>query len=147
MDNLEMYTNEGNIALAEKLNEALESMPAGLTIDAQYARVSDLCKADPDFNARHSEWQDTAVREAIYSWLDAPEPMTTIEAAGTIELGALIRIAVPTLNGDADEVLNERLDEISDIFQEAIETAMSELDRRVGDASSYEWSGVQVRII
>jgi len=142
-----MYTNEGDIALAEKLTEALETMPSGLTADERYARVSDLCGSDPDFSAQHSEWQDTAVREAIYAWLDIPEAMTVKEAVGTIEFGATIRIAVPTLDGDADSVLNERLDEITDIIQEAIEGAMSEIDRRVGDASGHEWSGVNIRVL
>lgn len=142
-----MYTNDGNIALAEKLTEALETMPTGLTADGRYARVSDLCKSDPDFCAKHSEWSDTEVREAIYSWLEEPETMAVKEAVGTIEVSATIRIGVPTLDGDADVVLNERLDEISDILEKAIEEAMSELDRRIGDASGREWSGIQVRVL
>lgn len=147
MNDFGMYTNEGNIALAEKLTQTLDSLPTGLTTDEQYARFSDLCETDLDFCARHSEWSDTAVREAVYSWLEAPEAMTVKEAVGTIEFGATIRIAVPTLDGDAGAVLNERLDEIGDIIQVAIEAAMGVIDNRIGDTSQYEWSGVEVRVI
>lgn len=144
---LGMYTNEGNLALAKKLTEALNAMPLSLTDDEQFSQIVHHCKQDPDFCEKHSEWQDTVVREAIYSWLDAPEAMTVTEAVGTIDFGATIHIAVPTLDGDADSVLNKRLDEIEDIIQEAIEGAMDELDRRVGNASQHEWSGVRIRII
>jgi len=147
MANFGMFTNEGSIALAEKLNEALRSMPAHLTADGQYARVCEICESDPEFNARHGEWRDTEVREAIYAWLDESGTITMKKARATIDIAAQIQISVPTLDGDAKAVLSNRLDEIEEIIEEAIETAMTELDSRVGDASSNEWSGVQVRII
>ena len=144
---LGMFTNEGDLALAKKLTEALNAMPSSLTVDEQFSQIVYHCKQDLDFCEKHSEWQDTAVREAIYSWLEAPEAMMETEAVGTIDFGATIHITVPTLDGDADAVLSERLDEITDIIQEAIEGAMDKLDRRVGDASRHEWSGVRIRII
>lgn len=142
-----MFTNEGNIALAEKLTQALDSLPTGLTTDEQYARFSDLCEADLDFCARHGEWSDSAVREAVYSWLEAPEAMTMTEAVGTVDFGATIHITVPTLDGDADAVLEERLEEIREIIQVAIEAALGVIDKRIGDTSRHEWSGVEARII
>ena len=142
-----MFTNEGNIALAEKLSQALDSLPTGLTTDEQYARFSDLCEADLDFCARHGEWSDTTVREAVYSWLEAPEGLTITEAVGTIDFGATIHITVPTLDGDADAVLENRLDEIAEILQLAIEAAMDVIDKRIGNTSGHEWSGLRLEIL
>lgn len=145
MTDFGMFTNEGNIALAEKLTQALDSLPTGLTTDEQYARFSDLCESDLDFCARHGEWSDTVVREAVYSWLEAPEAMATTEAVGTVDFGATIHITVPTLDGDADAVLEERLEEIREIIRVAIQESLSVIDKRIGRC--HEWSGVVVRIV
>ena len=144
--NFAMFTDEGNIALAEKLTQALDAMPTGLTLDEQYARFSELCEADPDFCARHGEWSDTQVREIVYAWLDAPEALTVREASGTIEFGGVFHIKVPTLDGDAGAVLEKRLDEIAEILSDAIESALGEIDRRVGN-TGHEWSGLDIEVI
>lgn len=144
---LGMFTNDGNVALAEKLAEALDAMPSGLAVDEQYERVCSHIREDSAFCEAHGEWSDTVVREAIFSWLEAPEAMTMTEAVGTVDFGATIHITVPTLDGDADAVLEERLEEIRDIIQVAIEAAIGVIDKRIGDASRHEWSGVEVRVL
>jgi len=143
-----MFTNEGNIAVAAKLTQVLNETPVGggITSDELYARFSELCEADLEFCARHGEWSDTQVREIVYAWLDAPEALTVLEAVGTIEFGGVFHIKVPTLDGDADAVLEKRLDEIAEILSDAVESALMELDRRVGNTGQ-EWSGLEVDIL
>lgn len=144
MTDFGMFTNEGNLAVAERLTQITDP---DLTAAEQYARFRDLCETDQEFCAQHGEWSDTAAREAVYSWLDAPEALTVTEKVGGVEFGATIFIKVPTLDGDADAVLTKRLNEIRDIIQEAIEEAMSELDKRIGNTSGQEWSGLDIRVI
>lgn len=140
-----MFTNEGNIALAEKLNQALSEMPTGLTADEQYARFRELCESDHEFATQHAEWSDTAVREIVYSWLDAPEAMTVTEQEASIDLSATLFLRVPTLDGDACAALGAHHDEISELLSEAIQEAMSAIERRIG-VSFTEWSGVATRL-
>lgn len=141
-----MFTNEGNIALAEKLNETLDSMGTGLTADEYYARFRDLCEGDSDFCEVHGEWSDTVVREIVYSWLEAPTKLTTTRATATVLFEGSVRISVPTLDGDAQAVLEANHDEIASLLAEAIESALDKISRQVnGDIG--EWSGVETRVI
>lgn len=140
---LGMFTNEGNIALAELLTDALDQMPSGLTADEQYERICSHIEADSDFCGKHSEWSDTAVREVIYSWIEAPEHIAAVEATATVEVGFSFTVTVPTLDGDARSVL-EGSDDLRDILQEAVEDALSEIENRVGQTGA-EWSGMELR--
>jgi len=141
-----MFTNEGDIALAGKLNEALDTMPTGLTVDEQYERFRDLCEADADFCEKHGEWSDTAVREVVYSLLEAPTRLTTTQATATVLFEGSVRISVPTLDGDARAVLEAHHDEIASLLAEAIENALNKVEKQVGGDIG-EWSGVETRVI
>lgn len=146
MSDFGMFTNEGDIALAEKLNEALDSMPSGLTAHEQYARFSELCEADADFCEKHGEWSDTAVREIVYSLLEAPTKLIVTDAPAMVLFEGNIQINVPTLDGDGQKALERQHDEIVDILRDALEIALNKIEKQLGVNIS-EWSGIETRIV
>lgn len=146
MSDFGMHTNEGDIALAEKLNEALDSMPSGLTAHEQYERFRDLCEADADFCEKHGEWSDTAVREIVYSLLEAPTKLIVTDAPAMVLFEGNIQINVPTLDGDGQKALERQHDEIVDILRDALEIALNKIEKQLGVSIS-EWSGIETRIV
>lgn len=141
-----MFTNEGDIALAEKLNEVLDTVPNGLDDDEAYAFVTEALRADSKFCAEHSEWDDTDVREAIYAWLYEPAKIKTTEAQATVSVEFHFPVEVMTLNGDARSVLDDKSDEIHEIIDDAVQDALANIEEKIGRIAG-EWSGVSVQVI
>jgi hypothetical protein len=140
-----MFTNEGEVALASLLNQALASLPSGLTTDEAHERVLGFIRSNAAFCETHQEWEDTAVREAIWSWVEAPEEVALTEEEATLTLSATIPVSVMTVGGDAEAALDSG-DEVHAIFQLAIEEAMVEVKRRGLVTDIGEWSGLEMDI-
>lgn len=140
-----MFTNEGEVALASLLNDALASLPSGIHSVDLYAQVLEFIRNRPAFCASHPEHDDTAVREAIWSWAQSAEPLSVSQASATLTLSATIPVSVLTVGDDAEQALSYD-DEVHEIFQNAIEEAMEELQRRGLVDSIGEWSGLEMEI-
>ena len=143
-----MYDTEGDIALARKLNEALSAMPEGLNTDERFAFIKDALLADSEFtgaNAKHGEWQDTAVRDALAWWAENPTRLNISDVRTTVSVEFHFPVEVTTLNGDAHSVLDDRGDEIHAIIEDAVQDALATIEKRVGRIAG-EWSGVSVTI-
>ncbi len=146
MNTFGMYTNDGEIALAQKLNEVLETMPYGLTADERYGFIAKALLADNNFCSKHGEWQDTVVRETVYAWLDEPVIIKATEARATVVVEFSFPVDVITLDGNARSVLENKNDEIQDILDDAVSDAFSRIEEKIGRIAG-EWSGISVRII
>jgi hypothetical protein len=141
-----MFTNEGEVALARRLNEALDTMPDDIDTDEAFEFVENALLADSEFCAEHGEWRDTAVREAIYGWLDSRTKVNITEDRATVAVEFTFPIEFTTLDGDARSALNDESEAIHAIIDEAVREALSLVEQRVGRIAG-EWSGVKVDVI
>lgn len=146
MTRLRMYTNEGEIALARKLNEVLGVMPASLTVDERVMFVKDALSADTELNAKHGEWRDTVVQEAISWWVENPTKFDIREERATVAVEFSFPVEVVTLESDARVVLDDKGDEIHEIVEDAVKYALAEIEKRIGRIAG-EWSGVQIQFV
>lgn len=140
---LGMYSNKGNIALAQKLNDALFAMPDDLTAEQRVMFVDDFLRADSEFCGKYGEWQDSDVRDSISSWAESPTKMSIRERRATIEVGFHFPVGLMTLDGDVGSALDERSDEIHAIVEGAVKDALCLIEERVGRIAG-EWSGVEI---
>ena len=146
MTTFQMFTNEGEVALARRLNEALDTMPDDIDTDEAFEFVENALLADSEFCAEHGEWRDTAVREAIYGWLDSRTKVNITEDRATVAVEFTFPIEFTTLDGDARSALNDESEAIHAIIDEAVREALSLVEQRVGRIAG-EWSGVKVDVI
>lgn len=140
-----MYTNEGDVALAHKLNEALGAMPDNLNIDERIMFIKDALRTDSEFCANHSEWNDTDVLDAIGWWAEHTTKLKIRDCEATVSVEFHFPVEVTTLNGDARSVLNDKGDEIHAIIEDAVQDALATIEKRVGRIAG-EWSGVSINI-
>jgi hypothetical protein len=142
---LGMYDNEGNIALARKLNELLNAMPKdAYNADLRFIFAKEALLADSNFCTKHPEWQDTAVRDVILSWAESQKKINISDERATVSVQFHFPVEVTTLNGDARAVLDDKGDEIHEIVEDAVKYALAEIEKRVGHIAG-EWSGVQIQ--
>jgi hypothetical protein len=141
-----MFTNEGDVALARRLNEALDTMPDDIDTDEAFVLVENALLADSEFCAEHGEWRDTAVREAIHGWLDNRTKVNITEDRATVAVEFTFPIEFTTLDGDARSALVDESEVIHAIIDEAVREALSLVEQRVGRIAG-EWSGVKVDVI
>lgn len=146
MTTFAMFTNEGEIALAQKLNEALDAMPDDLNHDERFVFIKEVLLADSEFCANHGEWEDTAVRDSIYWWAKNPTKVDIRDKRATVAVEFYFPVEVTTLDDDARSVLDDKRDEINSLIENAVQDALSLIGERIGRIAG-EWSGVQVRII
>lgn len=145
MKTLGMYDNEGNVALARKLNGILGVMPETLTVDERVMFVKDTLRADTDFCAKHGEWTDTECQNILAWWFENPKKLKISDTAMTVSVGFYFPLEVTTLNDDVHAVFEDRANDIHEIIEDAIQNALQLIEKRVGRIAG-EWSGVSLSI-
>ena len=146
MTTFAMFTNEGDVALARRLNEALDKLPDDIDAEEAFWAVESTLLADSEFCAKHGEWRDTAVREAIYRWLESRTKVDITEDRATFAVEFRFPIEFTTLEDDArSSFLSDASDEIYVIIDSAVRESLSLIEQRVGRIAG-EWSGVKVDV-
>ena len=145
MTTFAMFTNEGDVALARRLNEALDKLPDDIDAEEAFWVVESTLLADSEFCAEHGEWRDTAVREAIYGWLNSRTKVNITEERATVAVEFTFPIEFTMLDGDARSALNDEGEAIHAIIDDAVREALSLIEQRVGRIAG-EWSGVKVNV-
>ena len=145
MTTFAMFTNEGDVALARRLNEALDKLPDDIDAEGAFWAVESTLLADSEFCAEHGEWRDTAVREAIYGWLNSRTKVNITEERATVAVEFTFPIEFTMLDGDARSAFNEESEAIHAIIDDAVREALSLIEQRVGRIAG-EWSGVKVNV-
>ena len=146
MTTFAMFTSEGDVALAQRLNTALDTMTDEMDIDQRFEFIEETLRSDIEFSSKHGEWRDTAVREEIYKWLQDETKVDIRDERATVAVEFTFPIEVATLDGDAEAMLGDRSDEIHTLIEAAIQDVLLVIEKRVGRIAG-EWSGVQMRVL